>query len=91
MLATLRFPEELARFAGGLLQHDVRSDSVEESLREIVAAHRELESRLLDEHGHLQPHLAIILNGHLLSSDSLRQEPVRQGDTIEVFPLASGG
>jgi molybdopterin converting factor small subunit len=91
MPSTVTLPEELWRFAGGIQHHEVAGRTAREALHELAARHPELQDRLLDASGNLQPHLALLHNGRLLSPPSIAAAMLRDGDCIEVFPLASGG
>jgi molybdopterin synthase sulfur carrier subunit len=64
--------------------------TVGEALDALLAAHPELESRVLDEEGAVHDHVNVLRNGEALDGEGL-DAPVSEGDELALFPPVSGG
>jgi molybdopterin synthase sulfur carrier subunit len=84
-LVRLRGP--LKRLAGDRAEHTIAGASVAELLAELERAHPAASGWILDERGVVRRHINVFVNGELRGQD----EPVGEGDEVDVLPAISGG
>ena len=84
-IVRLRGP--LKTYAGDCAEHRVDGDTVGEVLRALEGAQPGVRGRILDERGHVRPHIALFVNGEYGSESS----EVGADDRIDVLPAISGG
>jgi len=84
-LVRLRGP--LKRLAGDRSEHTIEGASVAELLAELERAHPAASGWILDERGVVRRHINVFVNGELRGQD----EPVGEGDEVDVLPAISGG
>ena len=73
--------------AGGEARHEFPGDSVGEVLRELERRYPPITGWILDERGHVRPHVNVFANGERVREDA----PLMQEDVVHVLPSNSGG
>lgn len=91
MAVTLRVPEALRRYSGGLPEVPAEGGTVGEALEAAFRAHPGLRTRVLDERGRLRPHLLLFLNDAELDRAGAPATPVSDGDVLDLIAAAEGG
>jgi molybdopterin converting factor small subunit len=84
-LVRLRGP--LKRLAGDRSEHAIEGTSVAELLAALERAHPGARGWILDECGDVRRHINVFVNGELCGQD----DPVGEGDEVDVLPAISGG
>jgi molybdopterin converting factor small subunit len=84
-LVRLRGP--LKRLADDRAEHTIEGASVAELLAGLERAHPAASGWILDERGAVRRHINVFVNGELCRQD----DPVREGDEVDVLPAISGG
>ena len=84
-LVTLRAP--LKDLAGGRSEVRLEGASLTEVLRELEREHPRTAGWVLDERGHIRPHVNVFVNGERTKEDV----PVGPDDRMYVLPSISGG
>ena len=88
MRVTVTMPSSMWRASGGT---EVEGRTVDECLTALVFRYPELRASLLSEDGKLLLKWMLYVNGELLPSSASLSRAVADGDTIGLFPVASGG
>ena len=70
---------------------EVEGRTVDECLTALVCRYPELRASLLSEDAKLLLKWMVYVNDELLASSASLSRPVENGDTIGLFPVASGG
>ena len=91
MARTVRLPEFLRRYAGGVREQEASGGTVGEVLADLVRRHPEVGTRLYDRTGALASHLVAFRNGASLPREGLLDVPLGDGDILEIHAAASGG
>lgn len=81
---------DLAETVGGKEVDVDAGDTVGEALDALLAAHPELEVKVLDEDGGVREHVNVLHNGEALDDEGLAT-PVDDDDELALFPPVSGG
>ena len=84
-LVRLRGP--LRRLAGDRAEHTIEGTSVAELLAALEREHPGARGWMLDECGDVRRHINVFVNGELGGQD----DPVGDGDEVDVLPAISGG
>ena len=69
---------------------ETSGNTLKECLEQAAARFPKLKKELADPAGKLPGHVLVLLNGEEVQSDGLDQ-PVKDGDTIEILPIIGGG
>ncbi len=88
---TVRLPEFLRRYGGGVREQVVAGGTVGEAVAELLRLHPDLGVRLLGKDGALASHLVAFRNGTSLPREGLMEAALGDGDILEVHAAASGG
>lgn len=91
MGVTVRLPEFLRRYGGGVREQEVAGGTVGEAVADLLRRHPDLGVRLLDRSGALAAHLVAFRNGSSLPREGLLEAPLGDGDILEIHAAASGG
>jgi molybdopterin converting factor small subunit len=91
MALTVRLPEFLRRYAGGVREEPVAGGTVGEALQDLVRRYPDLGVRLLDGSGTLPSHLVAFRNGASLPREGAMGTVLGDGDILEIHAAASGG
>jgi molybdopterin converting factor small subunit len=86
-VATVRLRAPLKDLAGGNRDVSIDGGSVGEVLRELERQHPRIVGWILDEHGHVRPHVNVFVDGERVREDAA----VARSATIHVLPSISGG
>jgi len=81
----------LRKYAGDGDFVEVAATTVAEAVRGAIAAHPDLEIRLLDTEGRLHPHLLIFVDGEQVARDNAMSLPVAADARIDVLMSVVGG
>ena len=90
-MATLYVPEHLRRLTGGRAQVEISADRLATAIAEAEARIPGLRTWLLDEAGHLKPHIHVLVNGQDVRTLQGLATPIRPGDEIAIVPGMAGG
>jgi molybdopterin converting factor small subunit len=86
-VAVVRLRGPLKQRAGGCAEHSVDGATVQDLLSELEHTQPEVRGWILDERGHIRPHINVFINGEYGREDT----PVGADDRIDVLPAISGG
>ena len=86
-MATVRLRAPLKDLAGGASDIEVAAATVGEAIRALEASHPKLAGWIVDEQGHVRPHINVFVNGDRMREDA----PLAPGDRIHILPSISGG
>ena len=86
-MALVRLRGQLKKLAGDQDEHELEGTTVTELLRELERAKPALAGWILDERGSVRRHINVFVNGQQAGQD----DPVANGDRIEILPAISGG
>ena len=86
-MAVVRLRGPLKQRAGGCAEHSVDGATVQALLSELEHTQPEVRGWILDERGHIRPHINVFINGEYGREDT----PVGADDRIDVLPAISGG
>ena len=89
-MATVSFTRALERFLQAP-SAEVEGGTVGEALAVVFASRPALRGYVLDDQGALRRHVAIYVNGRLVSDRVRLSDPVGAHDEIYVFQALSGG
>jgi len=89
-MPTVSFTRALARFLEAP-SAEVDGDTVGEALVAVFASRPALRGYVLDDQGALRRHVAVYVNGRLVSDRVRLSDPVGASDEIHVFQALSGG
>lgn len=90
-VVTIRIPAVLRPFADGHAQISTEAGTVEEALRNLCAAHRQLESRLYAPDGKLRRFVNVFVGDTRLRREDGYDAPLDQGAVITILPAVAGG
>lgn len=85
-VVTLRAP--LSQRAGGTSKLEIPGDTVGEVLCELERRHPPIVGWILDERGHVRPHVNVFVNGERAAAETTS---VGDADVLQVLPSISGG
>ena len=66
-------------------------DTVQDVLHRLLAAHPDLEERILDSEGHLQPAVSVFVRGRSIKFLGGLDTVLEEGDHLALFPPVAGG
>jgi sulfur carrier protein ThiS len=89
-MATVSFTRAIERFLEAP-SAEVDGGTVGEALAVVFASRPALRGYVLDDQGALRRHVAVFVNGRLVSDRVRLSDPVRASDEIYVFQALSGG
>ena len=89
-MPTVSFTRALARFLE-VPSAEVDGGTVGEALAAVFASRPALRGYVLDDQGALRRHVAVYVNGRLVSDRVRLSDPVGASDEIYVFQALSGG
>ena len=91
MRVTVTMPSSMWRALAEGGRIEVEGGTVYECLKALGSRSPELMASLLSEDGKLLLRWMVYVNDELISSSASLSRPVENGDTIGLFPVASGG
>lgn len=68
-----------------------QGEGVLEALSALVGSHPELEGRVLDEEGYLNPYAVVFLNGRNTRALEQSNPSLKEGDVMILIPSVGGG
>ena len=86
-MTQLRLRGPLKKLADDTADHTLEGATVAELLRALEQAHPALAGWIVDERGHIRPHINVFVNGE----QGEESTPVAADDRVEVIPAISGG
>jgi len=89
-MPTVVFTRALERFQAAPATQ-VRAANVAEALAAVFALRPKLRSYVLDDQGALRKHVAIYVNGEVITDRARQKDPVGPSDEIYVFQALTGG
>jgi sulfur carrier protein ThiS len=90
-MVSIRLPQVLRKYAADLDFVEVTATTVAEALEAAVAAHPDLEIRLLDTDGRFHSHLLLFVDGEQVAREDHATRPVDAGARIDVLMSIVGG
>lgn len=90
-MAKILIPTPLRQFAAGLDSVEVDAATVGEALRDLVAAHPQIERNLFNEQGRLRSFVNIYVDDEDIRYLDREQTPLQSGSTISIVPSIAGG
>jgi molybdopterin converting factor small subunit len=87
----VRLPGVLAQILGGTKVLEVRADTLQGALDQLLSNYPALKVHLYDESGQLRPHVNLFYNDTNTRRLSSREAKVQDGDTVTVMQAVSGG
>lgn len=90
-MAKILIPTPLRQFAAGLDTVEVDAATVGEALRDLVAAHPQIERNLFNEQGRLRSFVNIYVDDEDIRYLDREQTPLQSGSTISIVPSIAGG
>jgi molybdopterin converting factor small subunit len=86
-MATVTLRAPLKDLAGGTSDVEIPGDTVGDVIRVLEAEHPKLRGWILDEQGHVRPHVNVFVNGERMAEDAV----VGPTDRLHVLASISGG
>lgn len=86
-MALVRLRGQLKKLAGDQGEHPVDGASVAELMRALERSQPALAGWILDERGRIRRHINVFVNAEQARDD----DPVSDGDQVDVLPAISGG
>ena len=86
-VTVVRLRGPLKAYADDTADHRVDAGTVGDALRALERAQPGVKGWILDERGHVRPHIALFVNGDYGDEDSA----VGPDDRIDILPAISGG
>ncbi|MCL6448406.1 MAG: MoaD family protein [Armatimonadetes bacterium] len=92
MSIQVRFMSLISSVAGvGRVDLEPVHRTVGEVLKEVARLYPALQDELFDEEGKLDYLYQVVLNGEKLEWSSVMEEPVKDGDQLQIFAVLGGG
>lgn len=88
---TIRFPRVLLQYWTGPAKIDVDGETLAEAFAKVNDQAPGLSSRILDDQGRIRRHVAIFVNGTMLTDKDPSVVALNKGDEVHVVPSVSGG
>jgi len=89
-VARLTFTSQLQRFTP-TPELETRATTLRAALEEAFGLNPQLRGYVLDEQGHLRPHVVVYIDGRPVRDRSSLADPLRQGDRVYVLQALTGG
>ena len=86
-MAVVRVRGPLRALAGGRGEHELEGPTVLELLRSFESRYPDVRGWILDERGHIRPHINVFVD----AERGGEQTPVPAGARVEVIPAITGG
>jgi molybdopterin synthase sulfur carrier subunit len=86
-MAVVRVGGPLRALAGGRGEHELEGPTVLELLRGFESRYPDVRGWILDERGHIRPHINVFVD----AERGGEQTPVPAGARVEVIPAITGG
>ncbi len=90
-MVRLRFTSHLEKFFPGLGEMQLEAPDVASLLRRADAHFPGLAAYIVDERGHLRPHVNIFIGKEMISDREFLSDRLRNGDVITIMQALSGG
>ena len=90
-MAKILIPTPLRQFAAGLDAVDVDAATVGDALRDLVAAHPQIERNLFNEQGRLRSFVNVYVDDEDIRFLDREQTALESGSTISIVPSIAGG
>lgn len=87
----LRLPRVLLQYWTGPATVDVDGRTLAEAFAHLEEGSAGLRSRILDDQGQIRRHVAIFVNGAMVTSKDPTAIALHPGDEVHVVPSVSGG
>lgn len=87
MTASVRLPRLLTKTVKSGLVHHVGGSTLQEALDELFRVEPGVKPHLMDEQGHIRPHVSVFVDGQRASLET----PVMPASEIRVLQAVSGG
>ena len=91
MPVQVSLPRTLRRYGGDHSLLDVDAAPLGQLLTDLCRQYPALKDRLLTADGNLMGHLAVCMQGQLVSPAAVPETNVQDGDLVEILFVASGG
>ncbi|HEX9816315.1 MAG TPA: MoaD/ThiS family protein [Candidatus Thermoplasmatota archaeon] len=88
---TIRFPRVLLQYWTGPAKVDVDGKTLAEAFAHVNDQAPGLAARILDDQGQIRRHVAIFVNGTMLTGKDPSAVSLQGGDEVHVVPSVSGG
>ena len=89
-MAKLVFTQQLRRFTD-VPEIDTPAIMLRDALEAAFAANARLRGYILDEQGHLRPHVVIFIDGHRVRDRVKLDDPLTPDSSVHVLQALSGG
>lgn len=89
--ALARWLPETERDAGGVVSLQVQAGNVQQALDAVFALHPRLRGYVVDEHGAVRHHVAVILDGEAIRDKRVLTQPLRADSELYLMQALSGG
>jgi molybdopterin synthase sulfur carrier subunit len=86
-MPSVRLPGPLKKLAGGRAEHRLPGATVTDVLVALAREEPATDGWLLDERGHLRPHISVFVNGERVAPEA----PLDEADRVDVLQAISGG
>ncbi len=90
-MTTVRLPATFHKYAGGAERVPAAGNTVGEVLRDVVAAHPDLEERLFDSYGKVRNHLSVVVDDRIIKHGDVDRTLVSRDDEIVILVALAGG
>ena len=91
MTILIEIPHAISRYSDDQTAVHLEGSTVGEVLKTLWERFPKLESRVLDREGNFHPYLLLFHNDWKLPRSGFTDQPVREGDRLEIVALAEGG
>ncbi|MCH7342080.1 MoaD/ThiS family protein [Pelomonas sp. CA6] len=89
-MARIHFTAQLRRFVEAP-EMDCAAATLGEALEQVFAEHRRLRGYVLDEQGHLRPHVAVFIDGQRVRDRVGLSDTLQPQSQVHVLQALSGG
>jgi molybdopterin synthase sulfur carrier subunit len=89
-MATLIFTQQLRRFTE-VPEIDTSASTLREALEAAFSANPRLRGYILDEQGHMRPHVVAFIDGRRVSDRASLSDALGENSNIHVLQALSGG
>lgn len=85
--ALVRLRGQLKKLAGDQADHELSGSTVGELLRALEREQPALAGWIVDERGHIRRHINVFVN----AEQAREEDPIADGDCVDILPAISGG